>query len=143
MQKAINPQNPIYPPFLKLFLLVGILSIYACKPTEKTVSDYSEQAIELTGVPQIQQPIEEEFLEDAQPAWVVEEGEYNASETIYFDLTHTKLELSFNWEKQHVLGKASISVSPHFYSQEKLVLDAKGFDIHNIELLNGETATPF
>lgn len=142
MQKAINPQNPIYPPFLKLFLLVGILSIYACKPTEKTVSDYSEQAIELTGVPQIQQPIEEEFLEDAQPAWVVEEDEYNASETIYFDLIHTKLELSFNWEKQHVLGKASISVSPHFYSQEKLVLDAKGFDIHNIELLNKENTTP-
>ena len=62
---------------------------------------------------------------------------YNASATKRFDLIHTKLELSFDWAKTHVLGKASLELKPYFYDQQILLLDAKGFDIHEVINLNG------
>ena len=50
------------------------------------------------------------------------------------DLLHTKLELSFDWEKQQVLGKATLTFKPLFYPTNKLVLDAVGFDLHQVSL---------
>lgn len=49
-----------------------------------------------------------------------------------FDLLHTKLEVSFNFEQQHLLGKASLTLKPYFYSQKTLQLDAQTFDIQNV-----------
>ncbi len=62
---------------------------------------------------------------------------YRASATRTHDLIHTKLAVSFDWQKQHVLGEAELSISPLFYDTDNLVLDAKGFDIHSITL-NGK-----
>lgn len=64
---------------------------------------------------------------------------YNPSYTRKNDIIHTKLDLAFDWSKQHVLGKAWIDVKPLFYDTDKLVLDAKGFDLHKVEI-NGKTA---
>ncbi|BDD02979.1 hypothetical protein AUTU_04620 [Aureibacter tunicatorum] len=61
---------------------------------------------------------------------------YRASATKYFDLLHTKLEVSFDWQKQFLYGKASIGLKPHFYSQDYLELDAKGFDINEVSIFN-------
>ncbi len=55
------------------------------------------------------------------------------------DLIHTKLELNFDWEKQHVIGKATLTLKPWFYPTKKLVLDAKGFDIRSITFANQNT----
>ncbi len=121
------------------YLLAVLLIFNACKPTEKTVQEDPGTEIEFTGVPQIQQPIPEEFLEEAAPAWVVEKGPYRPSRTISFDLVHTKLDVRFDWEKQYLLGKANITVSPHFYTQDTLVFDAKGFDIHKVSLVENGT----
>jgi len=57
---------------------------------------------------------------------------YRASATRKHDLIHTKLEVSFDWQKQHVHGKASLKLKPLFYETDELVLDAKVFDIHSI-----------
>lgn len=57
---------------------------------------------------------------------------YNASHTREHDLLHTKLDVRFNWEKEQVLGKATLTLKPHFYPQNKLTLDAKGFEFHKI-----------
>jgi len=57
---------------------------------------------------------------------------YRASKTRYFDLIHTKLDLSFDWNKQYVLGKADLILTPYFYPQSDLTLDAKGMDIHRV-----------
>ena len=63
---------------------------------------------------------------------------YNESSKRTSDLIHTDLAVSFDWEKQHVLGKASLTVKPYFHSTNQLLLDAKGFDIHSIRM-NGES----
>ncbi|NQX98931.1 MAG: M1 family metallopeptidase, partial [Flavobacteriales bacterium] len=60
---------------------------------------------------------------------------YNASNTKHFDLIHTKLAVSFNWEKAHMYGKAEITLVPHFYTQETLVLNARGMDLNKVQLI--------
>ena len=62
---------------------------------------------------------------------------YNPSATRLSDVIHTDLAVSFNWEKQHLLGQAELTISPYFYSINELILDAKGFDIHSINM-NGK-----
>jgi len=57
------------------------------------------------------------------------------SYTRYVDLLHTKLEVSFDWAKRHLLGVATLSIKPHFYATDSVVLDAKGFKINKVELL--------
>lgn len=60
---------------------------------------------------------------------------YRASQPRTHDLLHTKLEVRFDWQKKHLLGKATLLLRPYFYSQDSLVLDAKGFDIHSIKVI--------
>jgi len=62
---------------------------------------------------------------------------YRGSATRYHDLIHTKLEVAFDWDKQHVLGKAELTLKPLFYETAELVLDAKIFDFHSITM-NGK-----
>ncbi len=62
---------------------------------------------------------------------------YRKAETKLHDLVHTKLQLSFDWQKQHVKGTATLELKPWFYPQSTLVLDAKGFELHSVQLLEG------
>ncbi len=48
------------------------------------------------------------------------------------DIIHTKLELAFDWDQEKVLGKATIRLKPVFGSVDKIELDAKGFEIHQL-----------
>lgn len=63
---------------------------------------------------------------------------YRGSAPKDFDLLHTKLEVSFKYEKQYLYGKATLTLKPHFYPQRTLVLDAKQFDIQEISLLRND-----
>lgn len=62
---------------------------------------------------------------------------YQAEKTKKWDLLHTKLDVSFDWENAHLHGKAFLILKPYFYSTKILSLDAKGFDIHSIEMTSG------
>lgn len=66
---------------------------------------------------------------------------YNPSNNRLFDLLHTKLSVAFNWDKAHMYGKAELTLVPYFYPQTNLKLDAKGFSINKIELLEKENKT--
>ena len=59
---------------------------------------------------------------------------YQATETIYTDLIHTKLEVNFDWTKSRMNGIATITAKPHFYPSDSLILDAKGMDILSVQL---------
>lgn len=62
---------------------------------------------------------------------------YRASRTRIMDLLHTKLEITLDWEKQRLNGMATLQLTPYFNPQDKVILDAKNFDIHYIKLLKG------
>jgi aminopeptidase N len=68
------------------------------------------------------------------PAWAAKKGSYNPSETLLFDLQHTRLRVKFDWQKQYLLGEAALTLKPYFYPQQNLVLDAKAMDIHSVRL---------
>lgn len=65
---------------------------------------------------------------------------YNPSATREHDLLHTKLDVSFDWQKQYLNGKAILELKPIFYPSNQVRLDAKGFDIQKVALVgvNGQ-----
>jgi aminopeptidase N len=75
------------------------------------------------------------------PGAVTAQGPYRPARTLHNDILHTKLSVSFDWLRQHVLGTAVITFKPYFYPQKTLVLDAKGFDIQSVYQL--DTLTRF
>jgi aminopeptidase N len=61
---------------------------------------------------------------------------YRATPEKTFNLVHTKLDVKFDLKKSYLYGKAWITVQPHFYDQNTLLLDAKGMDINDVALIN-------
>lgn len=59
---------------------------------------------------------------------------YKGSVSRTWDLLHTELAVSFDWEKRYLNGTAALQLSPLFYAQESLVLDAKGMEIKSLSL---------
>src|SRR5690625_186046 len=92
----------------------------------------------------VTEPVVEEFIIESSDATrgitkeieVIEQPIYRASETIHTDLIHTKLEVSFNWEKAQMNGKATLTLSPRFYPTDSLFLDAQSMDITSVSLGN-------
>lgn len=60
---------------------------------------------------------------------------YRAAATKYDDLISTKLDVKFDYDKCYMYGKEWVSLKPHFYPADTLSLDAKGMDIHAIEMV--------
>lgn len=71
-------------------------------------------------------------------------GEWHPASPRTIDILHTKLEVNFDWEKQYLNGKATITCKPYFYPVNEIILDAKSFDINKVLLLANPTTTlPF
>ena len=95
-------------------VLAAAATIAGCKPQEMMTLQMDE--VEVT---------------DRMPG---ERPVYRESRPIVADLIHTRLELRFDWEKQHVNGIARLDFKPYYYPVNKVELDAKGMDILNVAL---------
>jgi aminopeptidase N len=49
-----------------------------------------------------------------------------------WDLIHTALDLSFDWGKQDVMGSATLKLTPLFYPQQVLSIDADHFKVKSV-----------
>ncbi|MEO6330232.1 MAG: M1 family metallopeptidase [Ginsengibacter sp.] len=58
------------------------------------------------------------------------------------DLVHTKLEVRFDYDKSYLYGKAWITLHPHFYATDSLLLDAKGMELAEIAIIKGSSRSP-
>ena len=67
---------------------------------------------------------------------------YRGSYTRLTDIINTRLDLSFNWDSAFVMGKATILARPYFYSSDQVILDANGFHINNVSLVNNDEKQP-
>lgn len=56
------------------------------------------------------------------------------SPTSSFDLIHTDLDLKPIWSKHQMEGEAMLKLVPYFYAQDKITIDAKSFEIHEVAL---------
>lgn len=61
---------------------------------------------------------------------------YKAEKDKVFDLVHTQLKVAFNFQEKTMDGEAWVTAKPHFYAQDKFVLDAKGMLIHKVSINN-------
>ena len=66
---------------------------------------------------------------------------YRASPTKINNVIHTKLDVRFDYAKRQLIGKAWITLKPHFYPTDSLTLDAKGMDIRTVSLVQTAGAT--
>ncbi|MGK7395933.1 MAG: M1 family aminopeptidase [Candidatus Cyclobacteriaceae bacterium M3_2C_046] len=108
---------------LKIYFIVLILS--ACKVNNPVATTSSE----VETLPSA----EEDSVFYVPPTQV-----YRAEKTRLHDLLHTRLDVSFSWSKKYLFGTATLELTPYFFPQDKLVLDAKNFDIHQVLLLTPE-----
>ncbi|MEL6557887.1 MAG: M1 family metallopeptidase [Bacteroidota bacterium] len=121
--------------FLRQLTIIIIL-IFGCKSTQ--IDPTTAQTTQ-------QEPAEEQVydvlaLEGTNDTSIVDYfhpiKDYRATRSRTFDLLHTKLELSFDWEKQYVFGKATLKLTPYFYPRDLLVLDARSMEVKNILLMD-------
>ncbi|GAC1371567.1 MAG: M1 family metallopeptidase [Hymenobacter sp.] len=76
------------------------------------------------------------------PSWLPADAPLQPAATILTDVLDTKLDVRFDYKKQHLLGTALLTLRSHFYPQSELVLDAKGFDIQKVELVGEKKNKP-
>lgn len=126
-------------PNLSLWISFIFLSILACNSKKSVVDTPVKINPEIV---EIEERVLEEVevkqpktlsIEDVQAKYPSKP--YRGSADRHFDLLHTKLEVKFNWVNQRVIGKATLDLTPYYYSHSTLVLDAKNFDINSITLV--------
>jgi len=67
---------------------------------------------------------------------------YRASATKINDLVNTKLDVSFDYNKSWMYGKAWITLHPHFYPTDTLRLDAKSMIINGVSIIKSGKNIP-
>ncbi|MBS9524010.1 M1 family metallopeptidase [Litoribacter alkaliphilus] len=110
----------------------------------KTQTEVTQAPAEMEEVPA---EVEERFETTQQQKGVLRQKEYElreyrATRERHFDLLHTSLDLSFDFEKKHVLGKAKLKLKPYFYDQRKLELDAKDFEVYDVSVIREDENYP-
>lgn len=147
--------------FYRHFLLIAILiGAFACTSQKVVVeqetplpeSELDEVATETPEEEEIyipeEDPMDDDYLEErtlrelhvTAPRGYVLKPLKSAADRIW-DLQHMDLDIRFNWDQEQVIGSANLQLSPYFYDQNDVALDAKGFIIHQITDEEGRSYT--
>jgi aminopeptidase N len=57
-------------------------------------------------------------------------------------IVHTKLDVRFDYNKAYMYGKEWLTLKPHFYPTDSVLLDAKGMDIKEVAIMKGTAKSP-
>lgn len=117
----------------KLSLLALISLIISCTP--KTVTTIPEAQFEQLDTLVITAPKKDNEIVGFNLK------KYNPSAKRVNDLIHTKLDIKFDWEKEQVLGKAELTLTPVFHPVTSVTLDAKGFEFSKVKMKGGKDLT--
>ena len=58
------------------------------------------------------------------------------------ELVHTKLDVRFDYDKSYLYGKEWLTLKPHFYATDSVLLDAKGMEIKEVSMIKGTAKLP-
>ena len=118
-------QKPVCPKInLRTSISVGVLlcflgALEGCKSKAVLSADESEAV--------------DTLLVGEEISWgLADELPYQASATRTMDLLHMDLDLRFDWKSQQVIGKAKLRLTPYFYPQKIVVLDAQDFEFGRV-----------
>ncbi len=111
--------------------LATLLLNSACHSTKKNtasgVSNNTEPAIQLDTIKvTANEPYQKEL--------------YRAANTKLQDISHTKLEVNFDWSTSRMNGKATLTMRPYFYPSNVLYLNARGMEIKTLEIFEPSKA---
>jgi len=67
---------------------------------------------------------------------------YRATPAKINDLIHTRLDVSFDFSKSWMYGKAWITLKPHFYPTDSLNLDAKSMTVNEVSMVKDDKKYP-
>lgn len=118
------------------FLFAGVLvsiGFSSCKVSEKHIVDTGSDQLETV---QADSSTSKIIYEEKVQEYKLYKGE----RTRHFKLIHTKLDVSFDWQRQYLHGKANLILKPYFYDQSNIILDAKGFEIHGVSIISGDNS---
>lgn len=104
-------------------LLCSLLGFFGCKPLSSVQATATQNGLDEAT------PSADLFAFKAPQA-------YRASSTRAVDILHTELDLEFDWQQQRVIGKALIRLTPYFYPQKIITLDAQDFELGRIARLH-------
>ena len=77
-----------------------------------------------------------------KPATPVKKEVYQATATKTNDLVHTELDASFDFNNAWLVGKVKLTLHPHHYPTNNVVLDAKGMDVKEVAVVkNGKNTS--
>ena len=125
---------------LTLFSLLALVLAFGCN-TPKTVlapAMETRQLDTMTVTPATNGVIASDDFKAPAPI-ANERPVYRPAYHRTHDLLHTKLELKFNWEKEQVIGVATLKLAPIAKASKTLTLDAKGFTFNSIKTASGKT----
>ena len=117
--------------FRFLLITLALISLTSCNtriaelwpwPQEEAVEPYEQ--VELSTIEITDYSLDSDVDIELDP--------YQAAADRNFDLIHTYLDLSFDWEEERVIGTAQLTLSPHFYPSQTLLLDAINFKVLNV-----------
>ncbi|HVG17084.1 MAG TPA: M1 family metallopeptidase, partial [Chitinophagaceae bacterium] len=77
------------------------------------------------------------LLSTAQHVSKSDPGSYRSTFDRVNNLVHTKLNARFDYSKSYLLGEVWLTLKPHFYATDSLLLDAKGMEIKEVALVKG------
>jgi aminopeptidase N len=118
-----------------ILIFVTVFLLNACnlfKKTDKTANEnilhiYSDGVVGLGTI--------------ESPADSAKKLQYQPSTTRINDIIHTKLDVSFDWKKQYLYGKATIKIKPYFYPTSTLQLDARGMEIREVAMIDKDSTS--
>ena len=119
IQKPVCPKINLRTSISVSVLLCFLGALEGCKSNAVLPADDSEAVDTLL--------VEEEIN------WgLADELPYQASATRTMDLVHMDLDLRFDWKNQQVIGKTKLRLTPYFYPQKIVVLDAQDFEFGRV-----------
>lgn len=126
IQKPVCPKINLRTSISVLVLLCFLGALEGCKSNAVLSADESESV--------------DTLLAEEEISWgLADELPYQASATRSMDLLHMDLDLRFDWKNQQVIGKAKLRLTPYFYPQKIVVLDAQDFEFGRVARMhNGQ-----
>lgn len=112
-----------------LILSILTLALIACTNTKKS------QSSSKTNTKQLEEPAINLDTIRVVANDVPKKEIYRATNTLSNDIIHTKLEVSFDWQKSQLNGKATLDIKPYFYATDMLYLNARGMDIKSVKVM--------
>ncbi|MEY4925932.1 MAG: hypothetical protein RI894_368, partial [Bacteroidota bacterium] len=114
-------------------------ALYGCDTTKKTAQGAEKTAdVKVVNLPPL---VATDTRIDKNAPKEYKLPVYQASAKRVNDLLHTKLDIAFDWKKQYLMGKATLTLKPYFYATNTLELDAQNFVVNSVKL-NDEKGAP-